>query len=100
MPLHITAAQYLEEYKMSVSFSNGRQGTADLSDALYGAIFEPLKDKAFFSRLKVDETLQTVVWPNGADLAPEYVFFKAFQDDPALRTQFEAWGYLGHSRMK
>jgi hypothetical protein len=45
----------------------------------------------------VDDELQTVVWPNGADLAPEYVYFQAFKDDPKLLPQFEAWGYTGKS---
>ena len=47
-----------------------------------------------FRQLTLDAELQTICWPNGVDLAPEYLYFKAFKDDPALRPQFEAWGYL------
>ena len=71
MFLHISNAKYIEEYKVQVSFNNGRNGVADLSSALKGAVFEALKDKSNFSALKVDEELETTVWPNGADLAPE-----------------------------
>ena len=49
---------------------------------------------AFFAQIKVDPELETIVWPNGADLAPEYVFFKAFEDDPELQAQFKEWGYV------
>jgi len=35
-----------------------------------------------------------VAWPNGADLAPEFRYFRAFRDHPALVGQFEEWGYL------
>ncbi|MBC8445962.1 MAG: DUF2442 domain-containing protein, partial [Chloroflexi bacterium] len=47
-----------------------------------------------FSRLRVDEELETITWPNGADLAPEYIYFRAFKDDPALQEQFKEWGYI------
>ena len=67
---------------------------ADLSDALKGAMFEPLKNKSAFLRLIVDKELDTIVWSNGADLAPEYIYFQAFKNDPGLQPQFKQWGYL------
>lgn len=78
MPLHITKAEYLRDYTVKVVFSDGRKGTADLRDALRGPMFDALKDKEMFSRLRVDDELETIVWPNGADLAPEYISFRAF----------------------
>jgi len=59
-----------------------------------GAVFEPLKNKAEFSSFKVDEEMETIVWPNGADLASEYVYFHAFKHDPDLQPQFKKWGYI------
>lgn len=94
MFLHITDAKYLTDYKVEVTFNNGRKGIADLSDALKGAIFEPLKNKSEFSRLVVDKELDTIVWSNGADLAPEYVYFQAFKNEAELQPQFKQWGYL------
>lgn len=95
MILHVTEAKYIAGgYKVKVSFNDGRKGIADLSDALRGPVFEPLKEKAYFSRLRVDEELETITWPNGADLAPEYIYFRAFKDDPALQEQFKEWGYI------
>lgn len=94
MFLYIKDAKYIEEYKVQVLFSNGRSGVADLSSALKGRVFESLKDKSNFSALKVDRELDTIVWPNGADLAPEYVYFQAFRDDPELQSQFKEWGYI------
>ena len=73
MFLHITNARYLEDYKVEVSFNDGRKGIADLADALKESMFEPLKNKSVFSRLVVDKELDTIVWSNGADLAPEYI---------------------------
>lgn len=94
MILHVTEAKYLDEYKVQVSFNNGRTGVADLAGALYGPIFAPLKEKSYFSTLRVDDELDTIAWPNGADLAPEYVYFRAFKDDPTLQEQFKKWGYI------
>ena len=94
MFLHVIDAKYLEDYKVEVSFNNGRSGIADLTDALKGAMFEPLKNKSAFSRLVVDKELDTITWSNGADLAPEYIYFQAFKNDPELEQQFKQWGYL------
>ncbi len=94
MFLHVTNATYLTDYKVEVTFNNGRTGIADLSDALKGAMFEPLKNKTEFSCLVVDKELDTIVWPNGADLAPEYIYFQAFKNELALQPQFKQWGYL------
>jgi hypothetical protein len=94
MFLHVIEAKYLHDYLVKVTFNNGRSGCADLSAALHGPVFEPLKDVAVFARLRVDEELQTITWENGADLAPEYIYFQAFKSDAELAPQFRAWGYL------
>ncbi len=93
MFLHVTEAKYLRDYLVEVAFNDGRRGVVDLSTALNGPVFEPLKSKTMFSKLRVDPELQTITWENGADLAPEYVYFQAFKDDPALASQFKTWGY-------
>lgn len=71
--LHVTDARYLGEYRVWLAFSDGTAGEADLSPALYGEVFEPLKDLALFSQVRFDPEADTIVWPNGADLAPEYL---------------------------
>jgi len=37
-------------------------------------MFEPLKDQKFFAQARVDPELYTVTWPNGVDLAPEFLY--------------------------
>ena len=58
------------EYRLSVEFEDGVKGEIDLSDRLFGPVFEPLKDPEFFARAEVDE-FGAVCWPNGADIAPD-----------------------------
>ncbi len=94
MFLHILTANYLNHYKIAIEFNNGYHGVADLSDSLTGKIFEPLQDINFFKQFKVDEELGTICWENGADFAPEYLYFLAFKNVPELQEQFQQWGYL------
>ena len=94
MMLHVTNAKYVGEYQVEVTFNNGRKGIADLTEALRGPVFESLKDKTKFSQLKVDEELETITWSNGADLAPEYIYFQAFKNEEDLHETFKKWGYI------
>ncbi len=94
MFIYVKNAKYLGDYKIEVEFNDGKKGVVDLSDELYGEVFEPLKDKNLFSKIKVDEDLETVVWENGADLAPEYLYYKSFKDNKNLEPQFKQWGYI------
>ena len=93
MFLHVTNARPLDGSRVEVCFDDGREGVADLTEALEGPMFDALKDPDVFRKLRIDEELQTIVWPNGADLAPEYIYYKAFRNDPALRATFRKWGY-------
>ena len=45
----------------------------DLSRELTGPVFDALRDDDLFSRVEVHSLFHTVTWPNGADLAPEYL---------------------------
>ena len=94
MFLHVTNAKYLKDYTVEVSFNDGRKGTADLTSALKGKIFKPLREKSEFSAFTVDKELETIVWSNGADLAPEYIYFQAFKNVPELQATFKEWGYI------
>ncbi len=94
MFLFIEKATYINDYKVELKFTNNKVGIADLKNELYGTMFEPLKDKKLFSTLKVDKDLDTIVWDNGADFAPEFLYFKSFQNEQSLQNQFKEWGYI------
>ena len=68
--IEVTKAKYINDYKILLTFNNGEERIVDLKEELYGEMFEPLKDKNIFMQFRVDEELGTIVWPNGADLAP------------------------------
>lgn len=94
MFLHIISASYIDRYKIKIQFNNNREGIADLSESLKGKVFERLQDLTLFQRFEVDAELGTIRWINGADFAPEYLYFLAFRDLPELQDQFQKWGFL------
>ena len=71
--LEVTSAEYIEGYKICISFNTGQSGIVDLKDALWGPVFEPVKDPSVFKQFKVSETLHTICWENDADFAPEFL---------------------------
>jgi hypothetical protein len=76
MFLHVTGVSYLEDYKLRLTFNNGAVVDVDLKDELYGEVFEPLRDLSMFKQVFLNPDTNTIEWPNGADLAPEYLFSK------------------------
>lgn len=76
----ITTAEHLGGHRLRLTFADGLVGDVDLADRLKaprGPMFEPLRDVEYFARVSVDPELGTVVWPNGADLAPEVLHEQA-----------------------
>lgn len=73
MCVRVTEAQLVRDHVIRVRFNHGSEGEVDLSDELDGPVFEPLKDPEVFARFRVDPDTHTIVWPNGADLAPEFL---------------------------
>jgi hypothetical protein len=59
---------------VDLTFKDGRRKRVNLLPLLEGPVFQPLRDPAFFARLRLDPTAGTVVWPNGADIAPEALY--------------------------
>lgn len=72
----IVEARYVSGYAVWLRFEDGTEGEVDLSSELEGPIFEPLKDKSYFSRFRVNPDTGTIEWPNRADFAPEFLYDK------------------------
>ena len=70
----LESAQYTAGYRIHLRFADGCQGEVDLERELWGEVFEPLRDPTVFRAFILDRELNTLVWPGGADLAPEYLY--------------------------
>ena len=71
----VIRAEHRGEFKIRLVFNDGVEGTVDFADWLTGPVFEPLKDPAYFARFFIEGG--TIVWPNGADIAPETLHERA-----------------------
>jgi hypothetical protein len=86
----VTKVEYRGGYVYFVAFDDGVEGEVDFSDYLSrGPIFEPLKDRTFFSQAFVEGG--TIGWPNGADVAPETLYDRIIHSNKSLqRTRSKA----------
>ena len=80
---YVTAVRHESDYRLLLTFDDGSLRLVDLRDQLFGEVFEPLKDINYFKTVRVNPDLDTIVWANGADLAPEYLYEAGVPVDPA-----------------
>ena len=73
MKYHVMTAEYVSGYVIRLKFRDGTVGEIDLSAELTGPMFEPLRELERFKKFSVDPEFHTLVWANGADLAPEFL---------------------------
>ena len=72
--LHIIDVKVIRDYILKLEFNNGAVKIVDAKPLLTGPVFKPLNNPGFFAKVSIDPVAQTVVWPNGVDLAPEALF--------------------------
>ena len=82
MIVHVKEATLVGPYSLELVFDNDVHKRVNLRRELYGPIFEPLRDPAYFAQVFVDPNSLTITWPNGADFAPDYLFQLETEDAP------------------
>ena len=74
----VTAVRVLSRYVVELTFETGDVRVVDLEPFLDGRVFEPLKkDYELFRQVRADSEAGTIVWPNGADIAPSTLYSKS-----------------------
>lgn len=63
------------DHLLVIDFENGEQGTLDMKPYLNFGVFKKLQDQNEFEQVRV--AFDTIEWPSGADLDPEFVYNKA-----------------------
>ena len=72
MFLEVSKAEYLDNYRIKLTFNNNEIKTVDLQNELNGEVYIPLHQLDFFKKFKLK--FNTIEWENGADYAPEYLY--------------------------
>ena len=73
MPFDVIEARSVGGFVLWLRFRDGTAGEIDLASELHGPVFEPLRDPAVFAEFRIHPEFHTIVWPNGADFAPEFL---------------------------
>jgi hypothetical protein len=74
----ITAVRPIRDYVVHLWFKDGVEREVDLEPYLepylFGPVFEQIGDPDYFRLVAVEEESGSIVWPNGADLAPDALY--------------------------
>jgi hypothetical protein len=70
----ITEAVAVRHGVLRLRFADGLTGEVDVLDRMRGPVFERARTPEGFGEVKVDPETGTVVWPGGADLAPDTLY--------------------------
>jgi len=68
-------------YSLFVSFADGTKGRVQLSADEFTGVLAPLRDRAFFEQVFVDQG--AVAWPGEIDLAPDAMYQRVRNGEPA-----------------
>src|SRR3989337_4252385 len=98
MIIHVTEVKVVGPYSLEVVFDDGTRKRVNLRRELYGPIFEPLRDPAYFAQARLDPNSRTVTWPNRADFAPDFLYHLEPWPEQALAPARSEWRYrMSHS---
>ena len=70
----VTAVIYESDFKLRLRFEDDSIKVVNLKSYLDGEMFEPLKDLYRFRTARLNPDIDTVVWDNGADMSPDFLY--------------------------
>ena len=93
----VTAFSQVGPFTLSVAFEDGSEQVIDFLPVLRGELYGPLRDQEFFSQVRLDTEVGTLVWPNDADFDPA-----TLHDWPKVGARLsalaESWGTSSDER--
>jgi hypothetical protein len=87
MKWRVVKAEVCGAHSLDLTFKDGTRKRVDLLPLLEGPVFEPLRDPKYFARVELDRAAGTIVWPNGADIAPETLYELASETKVTAKRQ-------------
>ncbi len=106
---YVTKVKYETGYRLLLTFENGGRRRVDLAPHLDGEVFEPLRDIKQFRTARLNTDIDTVVWDNGADMSPDFLYDigepvddvparKVVEDRADYAHSGDAWNALTHDQ--
>ena len=74
--LRMMSVEALPDFRLRLRVSDGRVIDRALAAELAhpdGPMVRPLRNPAYFAQVRIDPELETVVWPNGFDIDPDWL---------------------------
>lgn len=62
-------------FKLRITFKNNKTKVVDIEPFFRGSVFEPLRDRKEFRKVRVNKRFGCIEWPNGADLCPDVLYY-------------------------
>jgi hypothetical protein len=72
----ITEVRVVRYGVLHLTFEDGLTGEVDLTDRLWGPVFEEVRTPEGFAKVRVDPEFGSVGWPNEVDLAPDTLYLR------------------------
>jgi hypothetical protein len=69
----VTAVKVVGSTQLELRFEDGLVNRIDLAPALWGPVFEPLRNPEYFQQVRLED--DTIRWPNDADFCPDVLRF-------------------------
>lgn len=70
----ITKVEVVRHGVLRLAFADGLSGEVDVLGRMRGPVFDDARSPEGFAKAKADIETGTVVWPGGADLAPDTLY--------------------------
>ncbi len=77
----VIAARYVEDYKLHLTFENGKSGLVDFLKYIQkGGVFAPLENLDSFKKFTINKELGVITWEETVDVAPEVLYAEATRE--------------------
>jgi tRNA U34 5-methylaminomethyl-2-thiouridine-forming methyltransferase MnmC len=67
----VTDFQIMGDFTLRIHFDDGSEQIIDFEPALFGPVFEPLRNPHLFNQVRLVPYAGCLEWPTGADFDPE-----------------------------
>ncbi len=72
----IAAVAVVRHGVLALAFADGSRGDVDVLERMRGPVFRHARTTEGFAEVTVDAESGTIVWPSGADLAPDTLYLR------------------------